>query len=239
MSRIYTIDGCEYPSVTTVLDTVSKGDRLLHWASDQACDYVAKNLGNGMSLPDLLDNARTNFLVKKDEACSIGSEVHHLIEQNIKGIWVDMRDLRREIAKGFLAFLSWKRAHRVQFLHTEMRIVNKRHAYAGTLDSIISYEGRLLVVDWKTSGSIYETYPLQIAGYREGAREMGIKTDGEAIVRLDKGTGAFEFQDYSKGHEKHLNAFLRLLDFWYAFRARRLKGNPRANGLDFKSKMVA
>lgn len=237
--RTYLINDIEYPSVTSILDTLSKGDRLLNWASDQACDYVAKNLGNGMTLPDLLDNARSHFNVMKDEACLIGTEIHYCIEKHIHGEWFDYKTLRPEVKKGFFAFLDWKKAHLVRFVKTEFMVYSKAHCYAGTLDAIVEYEGQLYVTDWKSSSSVYETYPLQLAGYREAAREMGIKTDGQIIVRLDKTTGKFETHEFTQSHEKNLNAFLKLLDFWYAFRARRLKGNPRALGAEFKARLVA
>lgn len=239
--RTYTIDDCEYISVTSVLDTINKGDILLDWASTQACNYLADNLGNtNLTFPELLDQASKNYLSVKNEACDIGSEVHFLIEQNIKGIWVDIRVLRPEVRNGFLAYLSWKRKFNVKFIHSELQVVSKRFSYEGTLDAIVSINGKLILVDWKTSGALYETFPLQVCAYQEAAREMKIHTDGVAVVRFDKYTGAFEFQDYTKGREKHLHSWLKLLDFFYAYKQRRLRNNPRASGAEFKAaRMVA
>jgi len=227
MSRFYTIDGTEYPSVTTVLSILDKGENLLSWSAEQACKYISQNLNSGMSLDVLFENARINFKAVRDEAGDIGSEVHGLIEQNIKGQWVDTKNLRPESRKAFFAFLNWRREHKVNFIHLEMTVYSKKFAYAGTLDTVLEYEGKRFVCDWKTSGSIYDTFPLQVASYREAAKEMGIHTDGEIIVRLDKNTGKFETKGFSDHHEKHFQSFLRLLDFYYTFKARRLKNNPR------------
>jgi len=227
MSRFYTIDGAEYPSVTTVLSILDKGENLLSWSAEQACKYISQNLNSGMSLDVLFENARNNFKAVRDEAGYIGSEVHGLIEQNIKGQWVDSKTLRPEVKKAFFAFLGWRKKYNVKFLHTEMTVHSKKHSFAGTLDAIVEFEGLRYVADWKTSGSIYDTFPLQISSYRECAKEMGIETHGEIIVRLDKNTGKFETKDYSDKHVKHFQSFLRLLDFYYAFKARRLKNNPR------------
>lgn len=242
--RIYTIDDCEFISVTSVLDLVSKGEMILDWAAVQACNYLADHLGNSsLTFPELLDQASKNYQSVKNEACDIGSQVHHLIEQNIKGIWVDIKGLRPEVRNGFLAFLKWKRQFNVKFIHSELQVVSKKHCYAGTLDAIISIGGggQRLVVDWKTSGAFHDTFPLQVCAYQEAAREMRIQTDGVAVVRFDKYTGAFEFQDYTKGRERHLNSWLKLLDFFYAYKQRRLRNNPRASGAEFKAKarMVA
>lgn len=238
--RIYTIDDCEYISVTSVLDMVNKGDMLLDWASTQACNYLADHLGNSnLTFPELLDQASKNYQSVKNEACDIGSQVHFLIEQNTKGIWVDIKDLRPEVRNGFLAFLSWKRKFNPKFIHSELQVVSKKFCYAGTLDSIVSIQGRLLVVDWKTSGALHDTFPLQICAYQQAAKEMKIHTDGVAVVRFDKYTGAYEFQDYTKGREKYLHSWLKLLDFFYAYKQRRLRNNQRASGAEFKARMVA
>jgi len=228
MGRFYTIQDVEYPSDTTILSILDKGENLLSWSAEQACKYISANLNSGMDLETLFENARNNFKAVRDEAGDIGSEVHGLIEKNINGIWVDSKTLRPEVRKAFFAFLGWRKKYNVKFLHTEMTVHSKKHVYAGTLDAILEFEGRQYVADWKTSGSVYDTFPLQIASYREAAKEMGFETHGEIIVRLDKTTGQFETKDFSNSHEKHFQSFLRLLDFYYAFKARRLRNNSRA-----------
>ncbi len=240
MSRIYEIDGVEYPSVTSLIGTLSKGDQLLTWASKQALDYVANNMGGGMPLEKIFENAKTNHLIVLDEAASIGSEIHALIEKNIKGQWFDYRTIQRpEVKKAFFGYLDWKKAHRVRFVTTEKTVVSKIHGFAGTLDTVLEFEGHLYVTDWKSSNSIYDTFGLQLSAYREALREMGLKTDGQIIVRLDKATGKSETKEFTQSHEKNLDAFLKLVDFWYSFKSRRLKGNPRANSAELKARLVA
>jgi hypothetical protein len=110
--------------------------------------------------------------------------------------------------------------------------------------------GKTYVGDFKSSKGFYDTYPLQIAAYWNARQKLGITPDheynivsrfgkisvekyspvdinGSFILRLDKTTGFPEFKDYTKTHEKSLKAMLALTDFYYAFKKRRLKNNPR------------
>jgi hypothetical protein len=66
---------------------------------------------------------------------------------------------------------------------------------------------------------------MQIAAYRKAAEEMGHKVEGTGILRLDKVTGDPEWKDYSKDYDRDVTAFLKLLDFYYHAKTRRLRNN--------------
>lgn len=225
MSRAYTIDGTEFPSVTTVLDCLGKGDALMHWAVGLATTYIRQNRGLGLSLDELLERAAKNWMTAKNEAAGIGTEIHDLIELYIKEGQDAVGKYRPEVTHGFLAFLQWEKDHGVKWLQSEMQIVSQVHGYAGTLDAICIYEGRPYVIDFKSSKGFYDTYGMQIAAYRKAAEEMGHTVEGTGILRLDKTTGEPEFKDYSKDYDRDLTAFIKLLDFYYHQKQRRLRNN--------------
>jgi hypothetical protein len=226
MSRAYTIDGTDFPSVTTVLDCLGKGDALMHWAVNLATTYIRQNRGLGLSLDELLDNAAKNWMTAKNEAADIGSEIHDLIEKYIQHGRDAVGKYRPEVEHGFLAFLEWERAHGVKWIKSEFQIVSHVHGYAGTLDAICIYEDRPYVIDFKSSRGFYDTFGMQIAAYRKAAEEMGHAIQGTGILRLDKVTGEPEWKDYSKDYDRDVTAFLKLLDFYYHAKVRRLKNNP-------------
>jgi hypothetical protein len=236
MSRAYTIEGMEFPSVTTVLDCLGKGDGLMHWAVNQAMLYIRQNRGLGMSLDELLERASKNWMTVKGEAADIGSEIHNLIERYIKHGHDAIGTYRPEVTHGFLAFLEWEKVHGVKWLQSEMQVASRIYGYAGTLDAICIYEDRPYVIDFKSSKSFYDTFGMQIAAYRNAAVEMGHTIDGMGILRLDKGTGEPEWKDYSDAYDKDLNAFLKLLDFFYHAKQRRLKNNKFVTKAKPKSK---
>lgn len=225
MSRAYTIDGTDFPSVTTVLDCLGKGDALMHWAVGLATMYIRQNRGLGLSLDELLDNAAKNWMQAKNEAADIGTEIHDLIERYIKEGRDAVGTYRPEVTHGFLAFLEWEKIHGVKWIKSEMQIVSHVHGYAGTLDAICIYEGRPYVIDFKSSKGFYDTFGMQIAAYRKAAEEMGHTIEGTGILRLDKTTGQPEWKDYSKDYERDITAFLKLIDFYYHHKQRRLKNN--------------
>lgn len=237
MSRIYTIKTpsgsiSELPSVTTVLDIISKGDFLLNWAASQAVIWLSENLDSGLPLSELLENARSKWTEVRNDAASIGSEIHHLCELFAKyGLEVGTVNMRKEVKNGYESFLKWQKEYVVRFHKSEFQVHSHKYAFAGTLDAIVSFgsDPRKYILDFKSTNALYDSFPLQLSAYREAAREMGFPTDGEMVLRLDKNKAeVFEVKDYSKNHEKHLNAFLKLLDFWYAQKSRRLVGNKRA-----------
>lgn len=230
MIRSYTIDGVEFPSVTTVLDCLGKGDALMHWAVGQATTYIRQNRGLGLSLDELLEKASKNWMTVKEEAAGIGSEIHDLIEKYIQHGKDAVGQYRPEVTHGFLAFLEWERAHGVKWLKSEFQIVSHVYGYAGTLDAICIYEDRPYVIDFKSSKGFYDTFGMQIAAYRLAAEEMGHKVEGTGILRLDKVTGDPEWKDYSKTYDRDQAAFLKLLEFWYTAKKRRLRNNKFVQG---------
>lgn len=135
----------------------------------------------------------------------------------------------------------------------------KCFGYAGTLDIIARLKDeKVWCIDTKTSKGFYDGYGKQIASYKFGrekikekntelkivwkGKEDGeniereysvfldpIKIDNIGVLRVDKYSGEPFFKDYTKNYDSRLNAFLKLLDFYYADKSRRLPGNIRTN----------
>ena len=229
MSRSYDISGVEYPSVTTILSLLDKGDAITNWAVKQATKFIRDNRGNREQYPDLdslLGAAETEWRGAKEEAADIGSEIHGIIERYIQHGRDALGGFRPEVENGFLAFLEWEQAHKIQWVKSEMTVISNTYGFAGTLDAICIYEGKQYVIDFKSSKGFWDTFGKQISAYRIAAAEMGHPTDGCGILRLDKITGIPEFKDYTKNQEKEGTAFLKLVEFYYADKDRRLKNNP-------------
>jgi hypothetical protein len=226
MSRAYGIDGIEYPSVTTILGVLDKGEALLGWAVKCAIEYVRKNLQHMDHLDSVLGLARAEWRNAREEAADIGTEIHDLIHKYIKFGKDATGSYRPEVEKGFLAFLEWEKAHNVKWISTELQIVSRVHGFAGTLDAICLFDGKKYLIDFKSSKGFYDGYDMQLAAYRVGAAELGNHTEGCGILRLDKETGAPEWKDYSDVQAQAEAAFLALVRFYYLQKPRKLKNNP-------------
>ncbi len=226
MSRSYPIEGIEFPSVTTILGVLGKGDALLGWAAKCAINYIRANISDDVSLETVLQNAAVEWKSAREEAADIGTEIHDLIHKYIKFGKDAAGDLRPEVVNGFIAFLDWEKAHKVQWISTEMQIVSRVHGFAGTLDAICLFDGKKYLIDFKSSKGFYDGYDMQLAAYRIGAAEMGSQTEGCGILRLDKETGIPEWKDYSNVQDQAGAAFIALTRFYYLQKNRRLKNNP-------------
>ena len=226
MSRSYGIDGIEFPSVTTILGILSKGDALLGWAAKCAIEYVRKHMTDEADLQSVLANAQVEWKSARDEAGDIGTEIHALIHKYIKFGKDASGALRPEVENGFLAFLDWEKEHNVKWISTELQVVSRVHGFAGTLDAICLFDGKKYLIDFKSSKGFYDGFDMQLAAYRIASAEQGNQTEGCGILRLDKETGLPEWKDYSGIQDQAGKAFIALVGFYYLQKQRRLKNNP-------------
>ena len=233
MSKIYEIDFTEYPSVTTVLDIIEK-PALKQWAVNMCVKYIEDN-NFKMPLSELLNFAKTEWKHASQEACDIGSRVHHLIEKRIiKHEKIDTKDELPEVKNAYSAFCLWEDANIGSWLETEKTIHDPDNCYAGTLDAVAEMlDGNIWIVDFKTSKGFYDGYDMQISAYMKAYNTMNnrYQVTHAGILRLDKETGLPEFKDYTKKIESSYEAFLKLLDFFYSWKKRKIK-NIRGNGWD-------
>jgi hypothetical protein len=218
MSRTYKINHQEYPSVTTILDILDK-PILKQWAVNMAIEYL---FAQENITPTRLTEAKTEWKNVSQKAKDIGSEIHNLIEQYIKNGRDAIGELKPEVENGFIAFLEWEKENIDTWLDSEMSVHDPIHCYAGTLDAVAKMKnGKIYVIDFKSSKGFYSGYDMQIAAYRNAYQNQLV--DGMGILRLDKSTGLPEWKDYSKVYDNKLNAFLLLTDFYYAVAKRRCK----------------
>lgn len=84
----------------------------------------------------------------------------------------------------FLAFCKWIESADTEILENEVMVASAKHKYAGSLDAVGRKDGKLIVLDWKTSNSIKSTYALQVAAYAKAYEETsGNRIDeGESLL---------------------------------------------------------
>lgn len=229
--RSYNINNVEWPSVTTVLGLLDKGDALLQWGVNCALAYVREH-AVAEDFETVLLMAKTHWREARDEAADIGKEIHELIKVYIRHGRDAVGVYRPEVENGFLAFLQWELDNGIEWLEAEKQVFDGIHGYAGTLDAKCrftkgAFVGRVFVIDFKSSKGIYDGYAEQVAAYRHAdSLATSVPADGCGILRLDKETGIPEFKDTSGAYEEKLAFFLKLLECFYMQKNRRLAGNP-------------
>src|SRR5690348_2093067 len=180
----YFTDFRPVPSITTILKVIGKGDALTQWAANCAADYIRECVAPGERLDEiainaLADGARFAFRRKSKEACDIGTLVHKWIEAYLvewfAGRRVPEMPVNDDARRACNAALDWLARTNYKPQATEMRLYSLKHGYAGTADAqgvAASINGKLAIVDWKTSKAIYPEYRFQTAAYAQAHSEM-------------------------------------------------------------------
>ena len=194
-THTYTYLGQLLPGVTTITGVRQK-EFLKWWTVKMAVEYLKEKQdeikkATPEQFLDILGEAKRAHVRSADTAKDYGKEAHEWIEVYIKSRILD-RDMTGEIPQAdevlnaINAFLGWERAHEVRWLASEVVIASVKHQFAGTLDALAEVDGKLSLVDFKTSNQIGDDYFLQTAGYQIALEELGVIPEQRIIVRIPK-----------------------------------------------------
>jgi hypothetical protein len=171
-TRFYLTDSGQYlPSVTTILDCYPKPAAFYDWLKKvgEDADTIRDEAGN-----------RGSIVHKLTERYDAGEEVNLISDSGT----VDYKLLEWAM---FERYVEFRRRFPINIIHSELHLISENLGYAGTLDRVIEFNGRLLIIDIKTSNSLYDHYWLQMAAYEKALAEMQpeLKIDGYAILWLN------------------------------------------------------
>ena len=171
--RFYeTPDGKLYPSITTVLSTRNKKG-LFEWrkrVGDEVANYVART------------------------SAARGTAVHHMCEDYLNNFPTEWPDKWKEHEKKFLPFCLFKQLEnkvlqKIDNIRSqECALFSNKYRVAGRVDCIAEYDGKLSIIDFKTSSKERndewnENYYIQASAYAEMFEEQ-TGTPIEQIVIL-------------------------------------------------------
>lgn len=127
-------------------------------------------------------------------SAEFGTQLHEYIEYyNKTGMVPDMEDDRHALL--FDKYKKWATENNLVCVESELRVHSLRWGYAGTLDSLARVNGKLEILDYKTSKDFYETYQLQLMAYLVAMKEMGLYVNepvGRRVIRLGRDDGEIE-----------------------------------------------
>jgi PD-(D/E)XK nuclease superfamily len=173
--RFYTINGRDYPSVTTILNVINK-PQLIDWAVRITRDYVKQELFALQQADSLQDLNVDSLLAKsssehnrvKSAAANRGTDIHRRIAASLDGEDNFACDQDPVVN----AFRTWQDDAQFVPIASEKLVFSREHGYAGTTDLIGMLDGRLAVLDIKTGRGVYPEYKLQLAAYAVAWGEM-------------------------------------------------------------------
>jgi len=247
-ARFYTIDGQQWPSVTTVLDIVAK-PALGPWYAKEERRYFEAAMLEVLSKPGARDPefvltavAEAVSGVKaadraKQQAATIGTAMHAGIEWALRTqLGEDPGPEPRLPDAAAWAVESWKdwaKSVALEPLAIERTVYCEVCGYAGTLDLYARVSGVLTVLDWKSGKAIYPEAFLQNIAYRHAATRRGMPSAQGLIVRLPK------YQDDPAWEAMPVPEALTVEDFRAALRLwrwqRRMAGQPEGDRPAFRS----
>ncbi len=201
--RFYvTPEGNKYPSVTTVLG-VRKNKELFEWrkkVGEEVAGYIART------------------------AAQKGTKVHHMCEDYLNNMHVNYPDKWEEHKKNFFPWCLFtqlksvlKNIDNIHF--QEAGLYSDKYGIAGRVDCIAEYNGKLSIIDFKTSTKSRNddwnyNYYVQASAYAEMYEErMGPPIEQIVIlVVTDDGT----VQEFVKKKEQmYLDTLTETLDIFH------------------------
>lgn len=166
--------GEKYPGTTTIIGRWKDSGGLLQWAFKQ-----------GQS------GARTLY-EQAEKAADIGTLAHAMVERWINGEDYELalkgadETSADKARNAFDQFLQWASETKVELLskYQELQLVCPEYKFGGTPDAIGRIDGKVVLLDWKSSNGVYSDYIVQLAAYRH-LIERGIRMDNGESLGLD------------------------------------------------------
>lgn len=150
-SRFYQhANGNFYPSVTTILDAYPKSAAFFEWLKKAGEDA---------------DEIR-------DEAGRKGSAVHQVCEDYDSGLECSILNefgtpkFKQIEWAMFERYVEFREKTKYELVANELHYISPAFGFAGTLDRVFRVNGKLMLVDIKTSNAMHNHYFLQLSAYK-------------------------------------------------------------------------
>ena len=161
----YMYNGKNVPRVTEVLSKMISEEKLMSWANSLGFKH--------QRYKDVLSKAAV-----------FGTKIHHGIECFLKGEKVP-EDTPSICFKAFQEWWKIIETTDYEIVGQEQKLVCEW--YGGTYDCLMKINGKLYLIDFKTSNHVTYKYYLQLAAYSKVLREKeNVNIDGVLILQLNK-----------------------------------------------------
>jgi len=160
----YVIDGTWFPRVSKIVGIKSKPALHYFYAS--------------------LNSYAEGERIKKISADE-GIRVHEAAQAILIG---DDPEIDKDISPAIDAFVEFIEENPIEVDsdYIEKRVINHDDKYAGTIDALAVIDGKVGVMDIKTSQAIYRDYNLQTSAYMAGLMDEVDNLETKWILRIDQ-----------------------------------------------------
>ena len=201
--RFYDIDGKAYPSITTVLG-IQKKEQLQDWRNKIGEDVANWEMGR---------------------AARRGKATHTLIEQYLKGLTPSERSV---LPLGLFRLMKpyLDQINNIRLL--EKIMYSKDLTIAGQVDCVAEYNGKLSVIDFKTSNKEriedwVENYFLQCTAYSKMYEETFDEKIEQIVVLIAAEDGTMT--SFVKEPKDYMDTLVQSIDSFYKHAEKELQVN--------------
>lgn len=183
-----------YPSSTTILNAYPQAAHLNKWIGENGWNESQRIL---------------------KEAGLRGTKVHDAVERLLDGDELWNHHFSLDEWHRIDAFVRWFQATKPEILAVEVALFSPKHGYAGRVDCVCIIDGKVTVIDWKTSGAMYPHFPLQFASYAQAIEETtSLKVDQTAGLQLGtKSKAGYKFEVH-EGWRMDFEMFKTVKQIW-------------------------
>ena len=129
-----------------------------------------------------------------EKASRRGTAIHNAIENYLQ---YGVEDIEPGYEGYFTSFIRWYEKKKPKVVATERKVYHKILRYAGTSDLLVIIDGRLTLVDYKSSAQVYtKLCSVQLEGYDRAYESHGVKIEDRLILHLGREGG---YQSYPFG----------------------------------------
>lgn len=199
-SRIYSVDGKKFPSITTILSRTADKTGLDEWRARVGVDAA-------------------NDISRK--STKHGTELHLLMENFLYGHEIPTASFKTQQTFKLLAPLISKRVTNIYGI--EQSLYSNQLSVAGQTDLICDFNGIPSILDWKTNKEVGKKnkkwcmdYYLQATFYHIATKELyGLETKQGVLVFCNPfgiSFEIFEFSDFIEPIHKRIEMFYKMVD---------------------------
>ena len=190
--------GTEVPSATTILKILNK-PQLVKWANYLGFKH--------MNVDSVLN-----------ESASLGTLVHRLINSLLSNkliIYINDGTISNALLYSYInRFKMWLKTHTVEPILLEQKITSDK--FGGTIDFYGSIDGKLTVLDFKTSKKIRLSMFFQLALYVILLEELGYEVEQVGILLVNP-INKDEKYIQRKDFEKYVIFAKGLVDLFHSY----------------------
>lgn len=170
--HIYEKDGKEYPSVTTIIQSLGN-EEIIKWANYLGFKHI-------------------DYTKELEKTAINGTKVHELLRGEVDPTYTPQVTYKDEIERiiilGYLTrFRNFIQDYTYETIFTEKTFISEKLGYAGTLDWVAIFNNKFLMLnDFKTSKAVRFKHLLQLGGYYNLLIENNYDPDGASIILVNK-----------------------------------------------------